>query len=121
MDRIALGKYTESLACKHLQARGLVLRESNYRCKLGEIDLIMQDGQTLVFVEVRYRESAEFGNAAESVNRFKQQKLLRCANHYLSVNQQHRSPCRFDVISLNGPLDQLAVDWIPAAFMETGH
>jgi putative endonuclease len=118
MDRIALGKYTESLACKHLQDHGLSHRESNYRCKLGEIDLIMQDGQTLVFVEVRYRESAAYGNAAESVNRFKQQKLLRCANHYLSVNHQHRSPCRFDVVSLNGPLNQLVVDWIPAAFIQ---
>ena len=118
MDKIALGKLTESLACKHLQAQGLTLQESNYRCKLGEIDLIMGDGPTLVFVEVRYRKSASFGHAAETVNRNKQQKLLRCANHYLTAKKQHRSPCRFDVVSLNGPLNQLTVDWIPAAFMD---
>ncbi len=121
MDKIAIGKLTESLACKHLQSQGLVLKECNYRCKLGEIDLIMQDGNTLVFVEVRYRKSHHYGSAAESVNARKQGKLLLCAKHYLSAKKNHHQACRFDVISLNGPLQAITIDWIPDAFISHGN
>jgi len=117
MDKIALGKLTESLACEHLQTQGLKLKESNYRCKQGEIDLVMQDGHTLVFVEVRYRKSQQYGTAAESIDRRKQNKLLLCAKHYLSTHKKLNHACRFDVISMNGPLHTVNIDWIPDAFI----
>ena len=116
-DSIALGKQTEQLACHYLQKNGLQLRESNYRCRRGEIDLIMLDGNVLVFVEVRYRKSACFGSAAETIDRHKQDRLIQCAQHYLATRNKPNQPCRFDVISLNGPLTSVQIDWITDAFM----
>lgn len=89
----------------------------NYLCKMGEIDIIMQDRQTLVFVEVRYRKRSSFGSASESVTRSKQQKLIRAAQHYLSRHNQHHRPCRFDVLAINGQADQ-PIEWIPNAFQQ---
>ena len=90
---------------------------NNYRCKLGEIDLVMQDQQTLVFVEVRYRKSSTYGSGAESINQQKQQRLIRTAQHYLEQHKQHGSPCRFDVISVTGSLENAEINWINSAFM----
>ncbi len=102
------GEAAESLACRWLESRGLKLRERNYRCKAGEIDLIMEDGPELVFVEVRYRSHPGYGSAAESVTPAKQQKLLRTAQHYLQ--QLNRTPaCRFDIIGID-PEQQ--IQWI---------
>jgi len=94
------GEAAESLACRWLESRGLKLRQRNYRCKSGEIDLIMEDGQTLVFVEVRYRSHPGYGSAAESVTATKQQKLLRAAAHYLQQSPD-TPPCRFDIIGID--------------------
>jgi putative endonuclease len=93
----AIGEAKETLACGHLQAQGLRLIERNYRCRLGEIDLIMQDGACLVFVEVRYRRGDGYGSALESVTAVKRRRILSTAQHYL---QQHptRQDCRFDEI-----------------------
>ena len=117
MDRIALGQQTEQLACRYLQKNGLTLKETNYRCRQGEIDLVMKDGNTLVFVEVRYRKSSLFGSAAESIDKRKQNKLVLCAKHYLSARNNQNQACRFDVISLNGPLSAIQIDWIRDAFI----
>ena len=94
------GNAAEALACRWLQAQGLTLKEQNYRCKSGEIDLIMQDGETLVFVEVRYRSHAGFGSAIDSVTHAKQQKLQRAAEHYLQ-RLKHTPACRFDMIGID--------------------
>lgn len=107
------GAAAEELAKEFLEQRGLRLIERNFRCRMGEIDLIMQDQEHLVFVEVRYRKNSRFGTPQASVDQKKQLKLLRTAAYYL---QQHRitSPSRFDVVALSG--DQPAPVWISNAF-----
>ena len=113
MDTLSRGKAAENLACDYLQARGLQLLHRNYRSKGGEIDLILQDTDSLVFVEVRYRRQPGFGSAAESVDWRKQSKLIKCARHFLQAHTV-RQPCRFDVISVNGSADN--IEWIRNAF-----
>lgn len=111
------GQKAEALAERFLQGQGLQPRQRNYRCKTGEIDLIMTQGETLVFVEVRLRANTRFASAAESVDARKQQKLLRAAQHYLL---QHRLTdkvqCRFDVIAFDRGLDPAGITWLPNAF-----
>jgi putative endonuclease len=89
----------------------------NYRCRRGEIDLVMRDGRVTVFVEVRQRRSAEFGEGAETVDWRKRKRLLATAAHYL---QSHplaaASPCRFDVVAVGGASGNVRVSWIPNAF-----
>ncbi|MCW9022255.1 MAG: YraN family protein, partial [Sedimenticola sp.] len=77
------GNEAEQLAQRYLEQRGLRTLERNYRCKMGEIDIIMKDQDSLVFVEVRYRKQNAFGSAAESVTTTKQKKIIRAAYHYL--------------------------------------
>ncbi|MCB1828205.1 MAG: YraN family protein [Coxiellaceae bacterium] len=95
----AKGEQKEQRAARYLQQQGLTLIESNFLCKMGEIDLIMQEGKTLVFVEVRYRQSNHYGSALESIDRNKQRKLHKTATYYL---QQHnilnKVDCRFDAV-----------------------
>lgn len=118
------------MACRYLQAQGLHLLERNYRCKLGEIDLVMRDAGSMVFVEVRYRRNNRFGSGAESVNRHKQAKLIATALHYLQSNKAAaKSPARFDVISVSlqgiaehrqdSPGDTAGIQWIKNAFDAT--
>lgn len=108
------GKKAEDVACSFLQHNGLSLIQRNYHCRYGEIDLIMQDSDTLVFVEVRYRSSARFGSASESVDRKKQRKLVFTANHYLQNNPSSQ-PTRFDVVALT---PEQSPQWITNAFMD---
>jgi len=85
--RRSTGNWYEQLAAEHLEKQGLQLIRSNYHCRLGEIDLIMQDQNTLVFVEVRYRLRNDFVSAVVSINPTKQQKILRTAMVYLKQRQ----------------------------------
>jgi len=115
VDTQTRGKQAEDHACRYLQARGLQLLQRNYRSKRGEIDLILQDTDSLVFVEVRYRRQHGFGSAAESVDAHKQSKLVACARHFLQVHTGvANQPCRFDVVSVTGTLN--TIDWIQNAF-----
>ncbi|MCW8194351.1 YraN family protein [Proteobacteria bacterium 005FR1] len=108
------GECAERHAEDYLIARGLRLRERNYRCKGGEIDLIMADGSTCVFVEVRYRKQQRFGSPAETVDWGKQSKLRRAAEHFLQASGlTDKLPCRFDVISIAG---DRSIEWIKNAF-----
>lgn len=95
------GAHAEAAAASWLQAQGLQLVARNYRCRHGEIDLIMREGNVLVFVEVRARSSKQFGGAAASVDQRKQQKLWLTAQHYLTSLPQIPT-CRFDVMALEG-------------------
>jgi len=109
------GALAEALAADYLRLRGLRLIERNYRCRLGEIDLIANDGPVLVFVEVRLRHKADFGGAAASITAAKRQRIIRAARHYLAGKPE--PACRFDVVLL----DALAADrieWIKNAFGE---
>ncbi len=90
---------------------------SNYRCRYGEIDLVMEDGEYVVFVEVRYRNSNSFGGALASITTRKQQKLRACAEHYRQSHRGYGSrPCRFDVISITGTENIAEPQWVRDAF-----
>jgi len=108
------GTEAERYACLFLQEQGLTLRDRNYHCRSGEIDLIMEDDASLVFVEVRYRSSSRFGSGAESIDRRKQRRIIRAAARYLQTHpeQAHR-PARFDVIFMESPQ---RIHWIKDAF-----
>lgn len=101
------GRNWEQVACKHLEQHGLQLVEANFTCKGGEIDLIMRDGDSLVFVEVRQRADRVHGGAAASITPAKQARLICAAQVYLKRYRQ-LPPCRFDVVAIDG--DQL--DWL---------
>lgn len=104
-NTITTGQESERLAEQYLLARGLTLVGRNYRCKVGEIDLIMRDREHLVFVEVRFRKNSCFGSASETIDSRKQQKVIRAAQHYLQTTWRGPLPaCRFDVIAIQGAL-----------------
>lgn len=107
------GKAAELIAAAHLQSNGLTLLESNYRCRFGEIDLIMRDAEEIVFVEVRLRTNTNFGGAAASITTSKKQKLTRTAEMYLL--QHGRAPCRFDAVLLDA-LAPSNIHWLKNAF-----
>ncbi|MER1940397.1 YraN family protein [Castellaniella sp. FW104-16D08] len=111
------GFAAEAQAADYLQAHGLLVLARNLHCKLGELDLIAQDGQILVFIEVRMRQDNRHGGAAASVNRDKQARLIRTALWFLPSLcrlhfQGHIPPCRFDVIGVQGN----TIEWIRNAF-----
>lgn len=105
------GAAAEQAAADYLIQQGLQLVTRNFRCRLGEIDLIMRDGKTLVFVEVRARARAKFGGAAASIDGRKQQKLIATAQMYLT-RVTPTPPCRFDALLIEN--DQLR--WVQNAF-----
>lgn len=108
------GAQAEQHAAEFLQRRGLTLLHQNYRCRHGEIDLIMRDGATLVFVEVRLRSRSDYGGPAASIGATKQSRLVRTAEHYLST-LRHTPPCRFDAVLLHNR-ENTGVEWIRNAF-----
>jgi putative endonuclease len=106
------GESAEDQAHKFLINKGLKPVCRNYRCKLGELDLIMTDNQTLVIIEVRFRKTDQYGSALESVTRAKQSRIIAATHIYLSSQKTDR-PVRFDVIAISGNGN---VDWIQNAF-----
>ncbi|MFQ5546598.1 MAG: YraN family protein [Acidiferrobacterales bacterium] len=111
------GLEAEQCAYAHLQRQGLRLITRNYRTPFGEIDLIMEQSNTIVFVEVRYRRSKTFGTPAETVGARKQEKLRASAGHYLQRNRKiSKKPCRFDIVAVTGAPDSNQVEWLQDAF-----
>jgi len=115
-----LGQEAELQACAYLMKQNLRLVKKNYLCKVGEIDLVMQDKNSLVFVEVRYRKPSSFGSGAESVTRKKQQKIMRAAEHYLLAHKLSiDTKCRFDVVAVTPAINpKVDILWIKNAFEE---
>jgi len=108
------GQAAEQRALDYLTSHGLRLIETNYRTRFGEIDLVLRDGDVLVFAEVRMRARSDFGGARASITASKQAKLIKTANQYLS--QFMRPPaCRFDAVLLGAAHDG-AIEWIKDAF-----
>ncbi len=106
------GQQHELEALKLLQSAGLKLLMQNYRTKTGEIDIVMKDKDTLVFVEVRYRKNIQYGDGAATITKQKQSRITKAAQAY--IQQYHyRGPCRFDVVALSA---QHSPDWIQNAF-----
>jgi putative endonuclease len=113
MNENNAGLEAEKLAATFLMNNGLKLMAQNYHCRFGEIDLIMKEAKTLVFVEVRLRSNSQFGNAASSITPKKRNKLILTAQHYLQLHGE--SACRFDAILMSS--DNLQdVEWIRNAF-----
>jgi putative endonuclease len=113
MSSTDIGNAAENLAAHYLQKQGLKPIASHFHSKFGEIDLIMQDGDTLVFVEVRLRKNKQFGGAEASITSSKQHKIVMTAEYYL---QQHgNKPCRFDVVLMD-KVDLNHMTWIKNAF-----
>ena len=110
-----MGFAAEEHARRYLSEHGLTWVESNYLCRLGEIDLIMRDKDYVVFIEVRARASKAYGGAVQSITHSKRQKIIRTATLYLQTKKLYdKQPCRFDVVSLDGVPPQ--INWIKNAF-----
>jgi putative endonuclease len=114
--RKTLGDRAEHSACRYLRRHGLEFITANYRCRRGEIDLVMRDGDSLVFVEVRYRRRADFGHAAETVSSTKRARIVRCARCYLSQHRAWNEATRFDVVCIEGSPDNAQIEWLKNAF-----
>ncbi len=112
---VGIGRRLEDAALAWLERRGLRLRGRNYRCRGGEIDLVMEDGDCLVFVEVRYRSDTRYGTPAETIGRRKQQRLLLAARVYLRMHP-HRGVARFDVVAIHPERGEPRFEWIRNAF-----
>jgi putative endonuclease len=113
-----LGEATEIAASLWLQQQGLISIEQNFRCKGGEIDLIMLHRDQLVFVEVRLRSRSDFGSGAESVTVRKQRRIICAARHFLATYARWRNyPCRFDVIAVATINRQRDWQWFQNAFL----
>ena len=102
MNKRELGTQKELLAMQYLEQHGMKLLQRNFRCRIGEIDLIAKDGNCLVFVEVKYRSSNRYGSPLEAVNLRKQQTIRKVAQYYLLGKGQTDCPVRFDVVGICG-------------------
>lgn len=103
VNKRALGSEKELLAANYLKNLGLNVINMNFRCKTGEIDIVAEDGDYLVFCEVKYRKSTGYGSPIEAVNTSKQNKIRQVARFYLIKNQiPQNKPIRFDVIGILG-------------------
>lgn len=100
-DRVAVGQIGEDLACLELEHRGYAIIARRYRTRMGEIDIVARDGKTMVFVEVKARESRRFGEAVEAVTLLKRRRIVMVAQEYLVTHTQAECPCRFDVVSVH--------------------
>lgn len=113
------GEKIEQEVQRHLEQKGLITLYKNFSCKVGEIDLVMREQATLIFVEVRYRKNNTFGSGAETVTRRKQQRIIRTAQYFLLKKPSFANfPCRFDVVSVqpNHNNQYNTIHWIPNAF-----
>ena len=113
------GEEYEARATRFLEQAGLQVLERNFRCKVGEIDIICSQGPQLVFVEVRSRQNPRYASAAASVTRAKQRKLVRAAQFYLQRQGWCNSrPCRFDVVAFSpaSTAEEVGIQWLQNAF-----
>lgn len=116
-EHLQIGKRAEDCAREFLERKGLTFIQKNYTCRMGEVDLIMQDKNHVIFVEVRYRSREDYGTALESVNYFKQRKIIKAATHFLQLkNWYYKVHSRFDVIAIHPVNGEMHLDWIPNAF-----
>lgn len=106
------GAQYEDVALRFLLKQGLTLVMRNYRCKVGELDLLMQENGTLVIIEVRYRKNNRYGSALESVTKAKQARIIAATKHYI-VTHEIDQPMRFDVVAITGNAQP---DWVKNAF-----
>ena len=115
-SRIDFGKTGEDLACRELEHRGYAIVARRYRCRLGELDIIARDGETVVFVEVKTRHDRAFGQAAEAVGFVKRRRMARLAMDYVLRHHLTNRPCRFDVVAIHFDQDRPVIEVFRHAF-----
>lgn len=115
-DRREFGQEGESIAVRYLKKNGYKILEQNYRTKLGEIDIIAKDRDTLVFVEVKARRSRQFGNPKYAVTPKKQRKISMVALYYLKATKQNDAKARFDVVAIHSGQDKPSIEIVKNAF-----
>ena len=115
MNKRQIGNFYEGAVTEFLKNNGIEIIKRNYYCKLGEIDIIALDGDTLVFIEVKYRKNANYGRATEVISATKQKKIIKTAKYYLMCNNTDRK-IRFDVVGITGN----EIEWIQNAFEYIG-
>ncbi|MEW6981216.1 YraN family protein [Colwelliaceae bacterium 6471] len=113
-----IGQCTEKIAENYLLSQGLSSNGNNFTSRHGEIDLIMTEQNTLVFIEVKYRKNDNFGGPLAAVSALKQQKIKKCAAFYLQQQglNEYNTSCRFDVVALTGDIKQPHINWLKNAF-----
>lgn len=113
------GSVYEDLAATYVAKQGIKLVGKNYTTRAGEVDLIGQSGNTLIFFEVRYRQNSRHGSPLESITPAKQKKIIRAASHYLQTTQQWHMDSRFDAIAISDHPDHGTpqIEWIKSAFI----
>lgn len=114
-NKVETGIYGQNIAKKHLLDKGMSLLEANFRSRQGEIDLIMQDGEYVVFVEVKYRRNLKYGLPREAVGTSKQKKILKAANYYIYLKASEQN-YRFDVVEILETKEGTYVNHIENAF-----
>jgi putative endonuclease len=115
--RQILGIRGEDLAVDELERLGYAVLARRYRTRHGEIDIVARDGETIVFVEVKVKERAEFGSAAEAVTLRKQRRVISMAVDYLARNRLTSRPCRFDVVAIDGADEEATLTYYRGAFV----
>jgi putative endonuclease len=117
MDRRLIGARAETAAREFLVGRGLRPLLANYRCRVGELDLVLRDGPALIVVEVRLRGSTRFGGATASIDARKRRRIAQATRHLLLMRRDLRNlPIRFDVIAIDAAKPAAAIQWIRGAF-----
>lgn len=117
---VSVGQQAEALAVSYLEQQGYRLVIKNYRCRLGEIDIVAYEGETLCFVEVRSTDVDDFGGPLATVNQRKQQHIIRVARHYLVTHHQTDAFCRFDVLGIIRK-PELKIMLVRGAFSSTNY
>lgn len=111
------GRWAETLALEYLQENGLILLTRNFRARCGEIDLIMEDGELIVFCEVRYRTDNSYMHALETIDNRKCARIINTGRYFLQSHPEaSKKTCRFDVIIVCGPAVNPVIRWIKNAF-----
>ena len=116
VNKRQIGTFYEDAACKYLEKQGVQILERNYRCKMGEIDIIGRQGDCFIFFEVKYRKSEEFGQALSFVDYKKQRTICRCAAAYC-MKHTYITQFRYDVIGIT----DTKIEWIQNAFCHSGY
>lgn len=111
MNRRKQGTFYEQATKEFLCQNGVEILEMNYRCRIGEIDIIGKDAECLVFFEVKYRKNVDFGSPFEAITKKKQNTIIKVANYYL-MNSEYKGLCRFDCIGICGD----KIEWLKNAF-----
>ena len=111
------GEEAETVARRYLEREGLSLIATNYRCRHGELDLVMHENGQIVFAEIRYRQSARIVTPIDTVDRKKRGRIAAAAKHFLQRNRNYGdNSIRFDVLGITGSLDKPRIEWIRNAF-----